>query len=451
MNRALVMVLVGVAGCTGLTSGENLPGMDTYLESGAIAVDPHSENSFVLSRSADGTRQELFAIPPDTGNAKLVLDVSGVTNVRIVFPATGILVLGERGGSTELSLLDSTSFAVQKTAQVPVMFNQTQISPSGLLDAGPRRADVPSGEPDDLINTVTLERHAIPADAAQGGTMIATWAHGSDELVAVVSTASGQPGANSTIVAWDVNAVASAGFPAGDLWPDPIAELGLGGVSSAYLDSLEAIGVSADDMTWVFPLARFAGSANPTPVLEVFDVPTQSVGEVPNARGPVGFTPDDATIVSYRDDSANANVSDLLLVGRGSLDASVVPLPGDIDLPSFFVSHAGNLVLVTQALGTAAMVLYDVDNQQLTHLAGPQVELDDFVSSGTQRWVPSAGLYRVDLAAQDVTSIPLTWTPSHINILPTRNLLVLDDSEPRIHFVDPLTLHATRMVPLPSP
>ena len=39
------------AGCTGLTLGENKPGDDTYLEGGAIAVDPQTENVYVLKRS----------------------------------------------------------------------------------------------------------------------------------------------------------------------------------------------------------------------------------------------------------------------------------------------------------------------------------------------------------------------------------------------------------------
>jgi hypothetical protein len=442
------LLAIALAGCTGLTSGENSPGQDTYLESGAIAVDSRTDTSFVLSRSASGQRQQLYAIAPGATRAKPVLDLSGTTNVRVVFPKKDVLILAERGGATDLILVDQDSLLVRQTAVAQTIFNDTRVSPSGkwvLAAEGPSIVD----EPNDVIDAETLAVHPVPADPAGGGSMIATWLHGSDVLATVVSYAAGNAGQHARILAWDVGHVADAGFPTGNLWPDPAVDLDVDGVAAIYTDSLDAIGISADDGTWVFPLAR--GTTPETPVLEIVDVGPSRVTEVTNARGPVGFTPDDATIVSYRDDPNVANAADLLLVGRDDQSTNVVRLPTDIDLPSYFVSHAGNMVLVTQTLGTASMVLYDVDHGQLTRLAGPQVQLDDFVASGSTLYVANSGLFRVDLAAATVDSVPLAWAPSHVNILPDRNLLVTDDSLPVVHFVDLATLRPTSSVTLPSP
>ena len=223
-KRPLSILITGLAfcACTGATLGENEPGDDTYLEgnrragveaetsggvfcryNGSIAVDHRSEMAFVLAsaregecdpkQAAGGVEQKaedavepaitktLFAATPDGGRALRIADLSAYTDLRLLFPAEGVLLMAERDGGDELRLLHESSYAEVARKHAWVRYHGTRMSPSRRFLAV---ADNTSDEhPIHVIDTRSLRGVAVPHD---GDTLEAVWANGSDRLVAVV-------------------------------------------------------------------------------------------------------------------------------------------------------------------------------------------------------------------------------------------------------------------------
>src|SRR5690242_2668155 len=100
--------------CTGFSLGEHNAGGDTYLADGSLAVDDRTEVSFVLNNYTDEKTLDetslLRAVNPDTGLVSEVADLSGRTDERILFPASGVLVMSEKDNKDELLLLDKDTF-----------------------------------------------------------------------------------------------------------------------------------------------------------------------------------------------------------------------------------------------------------------------------------------------------------------------------------------------------
>ena len=339
-----------------------------------------------------------------------------------------------------------------RTKQTSAEYNGTRMAPSRDWVAVADNAAGTHASPIDLIDTRDLTIHRISHD---GDWLEAMWLNHSDNLVAIVFYGSGTAQSRARILMWDVNALAASGFGSGSGF---VAEPGARrrrcrASTTTSLFSYTWVGISPDDATAVFPVIRTSDGSH---VLEVLDVASGALRGVDNVLGLVGFTPDSATIVSYRymaGQEAGTEISDLLTIGRADLDVAVVPLPS-IDGPSFFISHEGNLVLVTQAIIAGHTMLYDVDHQTITSVAGPAVGLDEFVSRAGhgELWLVQHGLYRLDMMTAAISSVLLSFEPAHINILPTRDRLVVDDdAAPFLRFIDPATQQVTRTVTLPSP
>lgn len=207
------------------------------------------------------------------------------------------------------------------------------------------------------------------------------------------------------------------------------------------------IGVSPDDRYVVFPVSeRESGDA----ALLIWDTSDGSVRTVPDAWGPVGFTADGTTIVSYRyldqtytprEDGARHHEAgpSLLLVDTETLSQHIVSLDQETG-PRFFVTSEGNYVVVADSFGDESLVLYDVDNDTLTDLGGPDLGLNEFVSrpGAAELWLVQDSLYRVDLLDPVLERVSTTFKPEHINILAERDLLVLDHRyDTDLRFYDP--------------
>lgn len=454
-HLAIVLLLLPLAGCTGLTMGENDPGEDTWLEAGSIAVDPVTENAFVLSTiDTAETHQRvktLYAVGPDSGRARQVMDLSPYHDIRILFPRDRVMLMTQGFDFEVLRLLDPVSLEEVKRKEVDARYAGTRLAPSGdFLAVADNGSD---SAPIHLIETDGLEVHEIPHD---GDWLEAMWLTGEDTLLAVIFYDMGEPTARARLLSWDVAALAADGFPvdANGLWAQPSRDLTVEGAEGDLLFSYTWVGVSPTDAYAVIPVRhRAEGEAQLTHRLLVWNLGANAVEIVDDARGPVGFTPDGTTIVSYRyiEEDNGHTAPRLLMVDAVDLAEELVELPG-IDLPQFFVTRDGNFVVVASSLGGSQLVLFDASTGEQTELRGPGITLNEFVSRSPQGelWLVDLDeLYRLDLFAAELSEVALDWSPAHINILRQRDLLILDDrAANRLVFYDPVALAVVRSASL---
>ena len=422
----LTLILVVLTGaCTGLTLGENTPGGSTQMEYGSIAVDPKTETSFVLqTKTHAGVKTKmLYAVNPDAGDPSLVADLTEYEDIRIVFPKNQILIMGEKWGVDEFIVLDGTTFAPQTSITTGGRYQGVRLSPSGrfLAVADHNKPNYPIH----IVDTITWEIHEIPH---KGDHLEAMWLNQTDELVSIIFDGVSTPTRSARILSWAMTDVLNGGFAAGvtGTWANPMIDVTVEDVTLDALFSFTWVGISPDDAIAAFPVRSLAPDGKfdeySVIVLDVFSGATQWVE---NARGPVGFTPDSANMVSYRYVGVEQDPQ-LLLVDTLTLDEQALDLPM-VSGPQFFVSSQGNFVVVASQWGNESLVLYDVDAGNMSTTTGPAIGLSEFVARPemAELWLVDNGLYRMDLLANSLTAMPLTFTPKRVNILPQRQHLVL--------------------------
>lgn len=460
--------------CTGFSLGENNPGGDTYLEYGSIAVDDRTEKSFVLNNYTGekglGETSLLRAVDPDSGLVSEVADLSGRDDARILFPASGVLVMSEQGGKDELLLLDKDTFAEKRREPIDVRYNGTRMSPSRDWIAVADNTSVKA--PIHIIDAEILTRRIIPHD---GDWLEAMWKNKADELFAIVfydtdpNVPEHKP--HARILSWSMEAVKAGQFKPDDtgFWPDRKLDIDVPNVTGDFLFSFTWVGISPDDKWAVFPVVETDPTTPEEYALLVVDTATGDVRVVPDAKGPVGFTPDSSTIVSY-DDKGSQNGPDgttpddeidqrLLLIDVNTLeiDAQDVDISGGI---SYFISRDGNFVVVASNYGEEKLVLHDIDNKASTQMAGPGIGLNEFVSrkGKNELWlVDQSSLFRLDMNAGEFSQIDPGYGVQHINILPEHDWLVVSEV-PRagseaasLHFFDPTGQKDVKAVEMPAP
>lgn len=473
-NTLAFALPVFVVGCTGLSLGEKTPGADTYLEYGAVAVDDRTEKAFVLTDvlDKDGTEQKsvLRAVDPDSGGVSEVADLTGRDDARILFPKSGILIMSEQNGKDELRLLDQSTFAEKAREPVDVRYHGTRMSSSrewvAVADNTSEKAPI------HLIDTEILTQRVIPHD---GDWLEAMWKNKSDELFAIVfydadpNVAGDKP--HARILSWSMEDVKAGQFKPDEsgFWPDRKLDIDVPNVTGDFLFSFTWVGISPDDKWAVFPV-RDADAATPEEYeLLVVDTATGELRIVKDAKGPVGFTPDSSTIVSYDDNGsgngANGQTEEgeidqrLLLIDVNTLELD----PQDVDVSggiSYFISRDGNFVVVASSFGDEQLELYDLDTKESTKMQGPALGLNEFVSRKDQQelWIldDSTSLYKLDMGKGEVAEIDTGYPVSHLNILPKHDWLVLSEKSkskadgtstvPRLHFFDPSTLKDVKAV-----
>src|SRR5579859_1704745 len=151
MALALAVTVAGVlaAGCTGAVM-PNQPGNDTSLDPafncahcvGPLAIEKDQSLVWLMHGGTrtlvNGTTQQrelLAAIDPTSGAATDVLDLSGSTDHRLVFPAKGRALLVDKPatGYERLTLLDTVALTSRATTTQPGVYNGTRTSPSGRI------------------------------------------------------------------------------------------------------------------------------------------------------------------------------------------------------------------------------------------------------------------------------------------------------------------------------
>lgn len=467
-NRLGFLTLLAVtatstlSGCTGFSLGENDPdnNLGTSLGDGRVAVDPETETTFVVVSEADELEQSdvartLFAVRAGSSKAEAIADLSSTADPRMLFTSAGVMTMTEQGGKEELVVRDRKTFEVKNSAVLPVTYFGTRLSASrrwvGVADNVDVDFDI------HLIDSESLETRVIP----HGGDMIeAMFANEQERLVAISLDSTTH---KARLLSWDIPTLEQNDFEEnGGIWEHADIDVSIDRVEWDSFFSYTWVSISPDDRLAVFPVKVFDGedefgSASIDDYqLIVLNLETSETTIIPRAKGPVGFTPDGSSIVSY--DETDTGEQRLVLIDAETLEVDEEPLDVVIDGSiSYFVSHFGNYVVVASSNGGQGLVLYDIDNQKETRMAGPNVGLTEFVSRANpeELWaVESDGstgdLYRIDLQAAEVSEVSTKFEPEHIGILPKRDELVLTDLSRRtLHFLDPKSEKELRSVELP--
>lgn len=459
--KKICALMVFAASCTGQTLGEKQPGDDVWLEQGSIGVDPVTETSYVLhvvhAEGKDASETEptknLYAINPDTAAVTHVADVTGLADLRILFPEQAVLLMGEVDGKDQLRKLDISTYDETDRKDTTARYNGTRLSPSRRYVAV--ADNIPESAPIHIIETATLSTVEVPHN---GEWLEAMWLNGSDQLLAVVFYNMWNANAYARLVLWSIEDVRTGNFALdGDgLWQNPELDIRVPGASGDMAFSFTWVGVSPDDRYAVFPVL-FEDEVEPDTwnhKLVVLDLINGGTRIVEDARGPVGFTPDGSTIVSYRYvEVAGQTEAQLLMLDRNTLEEEILDLPFDQASPQYFVTREGNFVVIASNFGNETLVLYDIDNKNMTNLSGPALNLHEFVSrlGEGQLWIVDDGLHLLNFFAGTLETVELDWMPDHINILRQRDRLVLDDmSSNKIRFMDPETATTVMEADLPD-
>lgn len=476
-NLTIIAALAALlaAGCEGLTLGGKDPGQDTYLGLGAIAVDPATDTAFRLFRftpaqtegeSAVDMKTHLYAAKQGWNAAREVRDLTGQEDLRMLFPGDRILLMAESEGVDVLTTIDRSTFATLRTKTTASRYHGTRTSPSGRYVAVCDNLVSPC--PIHVIDATTLESTIVPHD---GTWLEMQWLNGSDRLVAIVFTGTGAS-AHARILAWNVEGrnLPDLKPDASGLWPSPLLDVDVTGVDMDMLFSFTWVGISPDDRYAVFPVRAYlpedAPNAESTVLgftyrLLVVDLADGSVRTVDRAQGPVGFTPDGSTIVSFRHDwkkvkddkgaeTTEKSAARLVLIDRATLAETEADLPFEAG-PQYYVTREGNLIVATSLIEPGQVLLWDVSQKAGKTLSGTNVRLNEFVerTGHAELWILSDGLLRMDLEQMTLETVDLPWKTSHLNRLPTADRLVFDDTDNnRFVFFDPDAREVAGEVPV---
>lgn len=457
-HRLLLISALWAGGCTGHSFGENNPGggdgpnLGTYLEHGSIAVDGQNENVYVLESTYDydtgqATEKLLMKAGPEVTRATTMADVTELSDLRLLFVDSGVLLMGERGAYDELVLYDRAGTAEIDRRSTSYRYHGTRVSGGGEFVAVADNTD--PNLPIHLIRASDLSIRPVPHN---GDWLEVNWANDSDRLVAAIlyHGPTGELG-SMRLMSWAVKSLAAADFPeAGGLWADPLFDISIPQTDIDPLFSYSWISVSPDDSRAIVPMVQRDSDGIERHRLAVITTATGELHIIDDARGPVGFTPDGSTIVSYRTVAHTDGQSrpHLLMIDVETLDEELLdePSPG---LIQYYVTRDGNFVVVGDFFGSSELTLVDLDNGKTTNL-GRALGLDEFVSRpGTgELYLVDQGLYRLDLFDATLTEMDIGFVPEHINRLPSDQLVVDHPAAGRLEFLEPDTGAIVRSVEL---
>jgi hypothetical protein len=446
----LVALLPCAVGCTGFSLGENDPDtqLGTALGEAQIAVDPRTDTVFQIVE--EGVRSSLVAVRPSELEAVRVADLSGHTDPRMLPVSSGVMIMSESSGFDEVRVFDPETLEQTAFKELGAQYHGTRISSS-------RRWIAVSDGSDSIhiLDAETLETIEVP----HGGDWIeAMYLHNSDRLAAISFDGLAD---TAHILVWDMAQLEAGAFemaPEGKTWDGAAIDVSVEGVTWDMALSFTWVGVSPQDELVVFPV-RAAGTNDGAHELLVLDTTSGEVRVVPDAKGPVGFSPDGSTIVAYGREGAEGDQS-LVLIDARSLEVDVeeVAIDGGI---TYFVSHDGDVVVVGSNLGGQSLVLYDLDSGRQTKMDGPGIGLNELVSrEGTNELYivdtgglldENDGLFRLDMGDGTLTQMPTRFRPERIAYLPSHDFLVLGDVGRRhLHYYHP-SVGVSLAVRLPDP
>ena len=449
--------------CSGATLNENEEGADVWMEgdpgeeteeeaddnfcqyNGSIATDDRAGSAYVMLTWTEVDCDEwfygvpegktLFRVKPEGEYARPVLDLSDHEDVRVLFPADGLLVMGELDGDEHLYLFDEQDLTQLNAAVVDADYNGTRSSPSRRWVAVADNDVSPA--PIHIIDTTDLSIVRLLED---GSYIEAMWMNGFDQL-AVITEARDRSGVFLSL--WDPEAPSSP-------------ELAVYAPEHHFEVDIDYtwIGVHPYDELVVFPVEHETRGDE----LLLLDTTDEQLAVIPNAHGPVGFSPEGDLVVAYRYEDLDGDgfgdeggQASLLLIDTATYELEELDIPFE-GYPEYFVTREGRVVVMASMLGDQELVLFDLDSGAMSEVGGPSMGLQEFVSRGghDELWlINQRELFRLDLEEASMETISLGFAAAHINILPSLDLLVLDEADDTvIRFWDPNDRSTLRTVEL---
>lgn len=109
-------------------------------------------------------------------------------------------------------------------------------------------------------------------------------------------------------------------------------------------------------------------------------------------------------------------------------------------LPRYAMTPDGKVLLVDTAtwFTDARIRVLDIPSRTLHKVAGPEVQLENFVitSDSTRVYLLDSGLYELSIPERLIYSLPLTFTPENINITPDDQTLLVREDDSTIWVYD---------------
>ncbi len=463
-NLMLTAALVGLAlgGCGGYGErAARAPGSSTELDprdfrsgplqTGAIAVDPTTETTFVISAQREegegwSRRSVLLAVHPDDGRVQVVRSLGADYNHSIHFVEDGVVLQASRS----LTLYDPQSLQERR-----VYAHRETL---GVAVVSPRRRLLAMRDGGGGVQVRTSDLSAGTNIAFRQSVQAMAWTHQTDRIVGFSYSPWMLSGARSTHVE-----VIEASAPEGQE-PRRVLDVTIPATGLRYGSFLDFEGnlvVSPDDRYAVLTLRHFTAPDDTDGQLRLYFVDLRSgVVTTTEGRGPVGFTADGATAIGFLTDSSSARApTQLLVIDAATMRHDRFPLPL-YGAPSFFTTRSGHRVVVGGIDDNARVQLFDLARRQMISLDGPSVglgsfvvrELDDSLYALHAAYDDGDALHQISLATRRVERIGLGWEAANLNLLPRRDLLVFDvPGRNRLRYWSPATRQVVREVPLPAP
>ena len=437
----------------GLGDDDFDPDDGASLDDGALVVDPLTEVTYVLANPSSG-KKVLYSIHPDVGQIAQVADLSGADNVKLLFPQDRVLLITNKGAGDTLQLIDRFSYATIAEAQTTARYSNVRLSPTGLFMSA---MDEVSGDVH-IIDTQTLDQAALPHDASR---IVTTWMDQRDELVAVLTY---NAPLSTRIMSWNVNAsliMQDDGPVEEGFWPGVRVDIEQEGFSRKEGFNPTWIDVSADDELIAIPLSAPSNvdgeeveEDKRAHVVVVIDTTTGQHTTLANMQGPTFFTPDGGSLVTWRGQTEDNPQPALVLVDTRDFEERTLELPFAEGVRQFASSTDGDYLVVERADGQALAIYgLGLDNNapKVFEDTGATLQTSVLRPGKRELWTVNAGLLsRVNLEAFAVEEVALEFNTAHINFLPQRDRLVIDDiTNERVAFVEPQTQAVVREVVIP--
>ncbi len=426
--------------------GSGVPGKCDWT--GAVAVDPTTNTTFVQQTVVDvpcahirnmddtiyTTRRTLFAIPPDSPMAVMVLDTSDTTHLRLAFGQERIVLAGKKNGAEQLTYLDRHNFKVLAQHRLTHQSGAPQTSPSGryvllkpMIIAGPAY----------LIDTQSMtETHIFN----KYGALEASWSPVEDRLIVVHSTTANHRGVE--VQSWDMEEhhAGHQGLP--DFDQQPSTQVELRGLWNNVVLDYTTMRIRPDGQEVALYLYSERGElvlVRINPNNGHFQTHTDVLREM------LRYSSDNTHLVTQ-------NVDGQLMIINTRNNSVRIPMQDPSAHDLLYITADGTRALSTSPNGKVLQITEldsgRVDTIALTH-NGALKQLVE-IEARSEIWSVGGAMGVFHLEDAKLETFTMGWHPEHINYLPGQDLMVLDDRQKnRLIFLDPTTKAIVREVTLP--